>query len=77
MKKNGETIFVEIISRDIDFNNGKAKLVMANDVTSIKIAIDEIKGRNEFLEQKVAEISMQLEAANKAKSELIISATFC
>jgi len=71
MKKNGESIYVEIISREIDFNNGKAKLVMANDITSIKLAIDEMKGRNEFLEQKVAEISLQREAANRAKSEFL------
>lgn len=41
VKKNGEIIFVEIISHAITINNRKARHVMVNDITSQKRAIDD------------------------------------
>ncbi|PKP29305.1 MAG: hypothetical protein CVU01_00585 [Bacteroidetes bacterium HGW-Bacteroidetes-18] len=41
LKKNGEIIFVEIISHAITINNRKARHVMVNDITSQKKAIDD------------------------------------
>ncbi|HCU06950.1 MAG TPA: hypothetical protein DIC42_05170, partial [Holosporales bacterium] len=41
LKKNGEIIFVEIISHAITFNNRKARHVMANDITLQKKALED------------------------------------
>lgn len=41
LKKNGEIIFVEIISHEITINNRKARHVMANDITLQKRAIED------------------------------------
>lgn len=41
LKKNGEIIFVEIISHEITINNRKARHVMANDITIQKRAIED------------------------------------
>jgi PAS domain S-box-containing protein len=48
IKKNGENIFVEIISHDIDYNGIKATLILAKDVTN------NIRLQNELLEEKIA-----------------------
>ncbi len=41
LKKNGDIIFVEIISNALTFNNRKARYVMVNDITLQKKAIDD------------------------------------
>lgn len=48
VKKNGEKIFVEIISHDIDYNGRKATLILSKDVTR------NIKLQNELLDEKIA-----------------------
>jgi PAS domain S-box-containing protein len=48
VKKNGDKIFVEIISHDIDYNGKKATLILSKDVTN------NIKLQNELVEQKIA-----------------------
>jgi PAS domain S-box-containing protein len=48
VKKNGEQIFVEIISNYIDYNGKKATLILAKDVTK------NIKLQNELLDEKIA-----------------------
>jgi len=47
--KNGQIIFVEIYSHKIDFENKKARLVLANDITHRKIAEEKlIESENRF-----------------------------
>jgi PAS domain S-box-containing protein len=48
VKKNGEKIFVEIISHDIDYNGRKATLILSKDVTR------NIKLQNELVDEKIA-----------------------
>jgi PAS domain S-box-containing protein len=48
LKKNGEKIFVEIISHQIDYNGRKATLILSKDVTR------NIKLQNELLDEKIA-----------------------
>jgi PAS domain S-box-containing protein len=48
IKKNGEKIFVEIISHVIDYNGRKATLILSKDVTR------NIKLQNELLDEKIA-----------------------
>jgi PAS domain S-box-containing protein len=48
LKKNGEKIFVEIISHDIDYNGKRATLILSKDVTK------NIKLQNELLDEKIA-----------------------
>ncbi len=47
LKKNGETIFVEIISHTITYENKPARLVLANDVTKRKMAETALKESEE------------------------------
>lgn len=47
MKKNGEEIFVDIISHAIEFNGKRAVLVLANDITK------EVKLQKQLVEEKI------------------------
>ena len=71
MKKNGEVIYVEVVSHPIDVHNRMSKLVLVNDISIRKIAEDEIKAMNNKLEKRVEERTRQLEIANKAKTEFL------
>ena len=56
IKKNKETIYVEITSHDIDFENKKCRLVLINDITDKKAADDELKKLSRAIEQSPASI---------------------
>jgi len=47
IKKNGETIYVEIISHLVTYDNKQARLVLANDVTEQKMAENALKESEE------------------------------
>jgi PAS domain S-box-containing protein len=70
-KKNGEVIYVELISHSIRGNDRRAVLALINDITFRKIAEDEIKAVNDSFEERLEERTRQLEFANRDKSEFI------
>lgn len=63
-KKDGTIVEVEITSHELVFDGKRARLVLANDVTERVQAENEIRMLNETLEQRVAERTVELEAAN-------------
>ena len=69
--KDGTIIYVDIKSHNIEFNGRSARLVLSNDVTSKKLAEDQLIQLNELLEQKVRERTEQAEYANRAKSDFL------
>ena len=62
-KKDGTSIDVEIVSHALSFAGRRAKLVLANDVTKRLRAEEEIKALNADLERRVADRTVELEAA--------------
>ncbi len=70
-KKNGDVIYVELITHSVEVNDRKTMLALINDITISKIAEDEIKAVNDSLEKKVKERTRQLEFAHRDKSEFI------
>ncbi|MGH9430421.1 MAG: PAS domain S-box protein [Terriglobia bacterium] len=65
LKKDGSVIDVEVFSRAVTFNGRRSRLVLAQDVTARNRAKAEVNLLNQTLEQRVAERTVQLEAANK------------
>jgi PAS domain S-box-containing protein len=66
IRKNGEHFPAEVSSTIfVDANNQKKTSMILRDITQRKKAEDEINMLNEELEQKVAERTKELEAANK------------
>jgi PAS domain S-box-containing protein len=49
LKKNGELLFMSIVSYDMDFNEKPGTLVMANDITSVILKEELIKSQNAAL----------------------------
>ena len=49
LKKNGELLYMSIVSFDMDFNEKPGTLVMANDITSVILKEDLIKSQNAAL----------------------------
>lgn len=64
-KKDGSVIDVELTLHEFIFDGRPSQLTLANDVTERKIAEDAIRRLNETLELRVAERTVELEAANK------------
>ena len=56
IKKNKETIYVEITSNEIEFKNRKCHLVLINDITDKKVAEDEFRKLSRATEQSTASI---------------------
>jgi PAS domain S-box-containing protein len=65
LKKNGEVIYVEIISQHVEFNNRTARHVMVTDISARKHAEEEIIKLNLDLEKRIIERTSQLEATNR------------
>jgi PAS domain S-box-containing protein len=70
-KKNGEIIYVELYDHPLTIKGRRARVVLINDITIKLTAAEDIKKVNETLEQKVAERTSELEAANRAKSDFL------
>ncbi len=51
LKKNGEQLYMSIVSYDIDFNKMPCTLVMANNVTGLVLKEERIKSQNEALHE--------------------------
>jgi PAS domain S-box-containing protein len=51
LKKNGELLYMSIVSYDIEFNKKPCTLVMANDVTSLVLKEGRIKDQNAALHE--------------------------
>jgi PAS domain S-box-containing protein len=51
LKKNGELLYMSIVSYDMDFNGKPSTLVMANDVTGLILKEEKIKSQNEALHE--------------------------
>jgi len=69
LKKNGETIIVEIISHLLEFNNRKARHVMVNDITKRRHAENELRKLSRAVEQSpisivITDINGTIEYAN-------------
>ncbi|MGM0635424.1 MAG: PAS domain S-box protein [Bacteroidota bacterium] len=50
-KKNGDIIFVEIISNRFDYKGSEAKIVLATDVTHKRLQVEAIKAQNQKLRE--------------------------
>ena len=64
LKKNGETIHVEIVSHSITYNGRNARHILVNDTTRRKQVEQEIRDLNSMLEKRIAERTVQLEESN-------------
>ena len=51
LKKNGEVISVEVRGNEIEFNNKRAKVILATDITEKLTYIDAIEKQNKRLKQ--------------------------
>lgn len=65
VKKNGDTIFVEIYSHSITYANRKARHVLVNDVTKRKNAEQEIRELNSGLEERIMLRTAELAELNE------------
>ena len=63
--KSGAVIQVEILVRNIDYRGFKARLASVKDITEQRKAKSLLERNNEVLEQRVAERTQQLVAANR------------
>ncbi len=75
-KKNGEIIFVEIVSHLIKYENRAARLVLANDVTERKLAEEALKESYEFNKSLLKTIPFGMSIVDETGNIIFISDSF-
>ncbi|MHB8906256.1 MAG: PAS domain-containing sensor histidine kinase [Melioribacteraceae bacterium] len=75
-KKNGEIIFVEIVSHLIKYENRTARLVLADDVTERKLAEEALKESYEFNKSLLKTIPFGMSIVDETGNIIFISDSF-
>ena len=75
-KKNGEIIFVEIVSHLIKYEKRTARLVLANDITERKLAEEALKESYEFNKSLLKTIPFGMSIVDETGNIIFISDSF-